>query len=538
MAHNKPCSTVIQPPICQGVTRSQQALKAKRIQTAPVFWTIFSALLTALALDKGLWPLTIFCLVPFLLALDQPLNLCPRLLLGSIFGLTLGLGCGYFVLTCLLVHFKMTLFSALAFFLLLGALPFALLHSLLGLGYHLWEQQIKKQDRFLSALIWPALWVCMEFSKTKTPFILPWANLSQSTVQWTSFVQLADITGSWGLSFILALINVLLFSLIKDSLTDPKNLTAFFRKKRMHCFLLAACLLFPVSYGRIRLAQVKSTISGPGKRVTIVQGNFDLKKRWSGQGFWARLERYLELSHVDDSDRPQMFIWPETTLNHPLQLNRQFWVKLSQTIGYSNILISGGLRKNRPGDLPYNTAYILLGNRLTWYDKQILLPYAETSVLGKTLNKFLRAPERFKSGPPQKPIRTNFGILGICICLEDIYPALYRKLVREGTEVLVNLSNDSWFGKSSMPWMHLAAARLRAIENRRYLLRAANSGISAIIGPAGELIQRSTLDRQSVLSGSFHCLKTITFYTHYGPIIVYLSLGLILLGLIKNAIFT
>ncbi len=183
-----------------------------------------------------------------------------------------------------------------------------------------------------------------------------------------------------------------------------------------------------------------------------------------------------------------------------------------------------------------NSAYLISGSGvLTRYDKNILLPYAETSLMIDWLGRYYTAPSEFFPGRTPPFIDTPHGGAGISICFEILYPYYIARSAARGADFLVNLSNDGWFGDTAMPRMHLNAARMRAIENRRFLLRAANNGISAIIGPDGRVRAQTKLFHRQRIEGSFDYLNIATPYTRFGDwLIVFsaLALGAALLRII------
>jgi len=125
------------------------------------------------------------------------------------------------------------------------------------------------------------------------------------------------------------------------------------------------------------------------------------------------------------------------------------------------------------------------------------------------------------------------GRFGITICYEAIFPNQVRHYIKEGADFLVNITNDAWFGKSAAPYQHLAMAALRAVENRIYLVRAANTGITAIVSPTGQILSQTDLFMEAALTGSIHLRKGETFYTRYGDVFAWLCLAFSLVALIS-----
>jgi apolipoprotein N-acyltransferase len=259
-------------------------------------------------------------------------------------------------------------------------------------------------------------------------------------------------------------------------------------------------------------------------------------------GFFQRIASYLDMSTgcanqgraAENLCPERVIVWPETTLNSPSSLNDAFFVALMRDIGKDALLISGGLKGEPEHGGVFNSAYFISGEgRLLRYDKQILLPYAETSRFIDFLGTYYTAPDAFLSGRAPAAIDAPGGKIGASICFEILYAEYVRQAVKDGATVLVNISNDSWFGDSPMPYIHLNAARLRAIENRRFVLRCSNSGISAVIAPSGRITAQSGIFTQERVDGEFVKMDQFSLYTRYGNLILVVSMVILCVGLIR-----
>ncbi len=260
--------------------------------------------------------------------------------------------------------------------------------------------------------------------------------------------------------------------------------------------MISLFLAGPILYGKTRMETVHNMIAhsadkGLAMKALLVQGNFNLMDRWSGMGFYRRIQKYLEMTGTTTNTySKRIVVWPETVLNAVSHLDDVFFAEIMQHIGPNTVLISGGLKEDTSTGGIFNSAYLISGNSgVMRYDKHILLPYAETLPLMDILGSYYTAPHQFQAGSSPGRFQTDHGNVGISICFEILYPDYIRKTVANGAEFLANISNDAWFGKTSMPHMHLNAGLMRAIENRRYLLRASNSGISAVIAPDGRILR-------------------------------------------------
>ncbi len=178
----------------------------------------------------------------------------------------------------------------------------------------------------------------------------------------------------------------------------------------------------------------------------------------------------------------------------------------------------------------YNSAFLLSAEsrELERSDKIHLVPFGEYVPLGRLLtfiNKLVVGVGDFSPGKV-KPLALGDDPLGVLICYEVIFPGLARDYVRKGSRLLVNLTNDAWFGRSSAPYQHLAMARFRAIENRIWLVRAANTGISAAISPSGRVVSAGPIFETLSLDSVVGLGAEETFYTRFGDLFAYLCLGL------------
>jgi apolipoprotein N-acyltransferase len=238
-----------------------------------------------------------------------------------------------------------------------------------------------------------------------------------------------------------------------------------------------------------------------------------------------------------DQGTSRVIVWPETTLNSSSKLNDAFFVEIMRHIGENTLLISGGLKTDPVTREVFNSAYFISGSgRLLRYDKQLLLPYSETSPLIDLLDAYYSAPSEFTAGRTPLCIKAPEGNVGASICFEILYPGFIRQSVKQGAQYLVNISNDSWFGDSPMPYIHLNAARLRAAENRRFLLRTSNSGISAVISPTGKIISQSRLFTKERVDGDFVKLDQLSFYAKHGNLVLFGAIIILLIGLFQMII--
>jgi len=499
---------------------------------------IASVLITISFPPLSLWWLSFVGLIPFFFSLEKTASAKKSLICGFLFGVIHGAGMGYWLVKSLMESYDKSPGMAIFFLLLCICLPTGLLFSLFALSYRFFQ----KSGLFFYCLVVPSLWITTDLLKELIPVLIPWGSVGYCLTPFSEFIQIADLGGIYLITYLVLMINSLLYHLI-TLINQKKQLKTTTRRAyifniSISITILLSAFLIPQQYGSFKISKYNA-ITEPESSLsaTIVQGNFSQNDRWSGEGFYQRLQTYLKLSTPDeniDNISKNIVIWPETVLNSSNKLTNQLFARIIASIGKKTILVAGGLRNDSGSRNVYNTAYVISGEGLLqWYDKKILLPYAEKTPIPWLLGKYYNAPSTFLPGELPATISISSSIIGLSICFESLYPHHVRKTVSNGAKLLVNISNDAWFGKTSMPELHLNASCIRAIENRRYLLRASNSGFSAIISPLGRVNLKTDLFVQDAISAPITQLTQKSFYVKYGEWVAYLTALIILFSLIK-----
>ena len=520
-----------------------------------IFYILISTILYAISFPKfNFWWLSFVCLVPFFLALENAGSGLRSFFYGFVWSLGFSFGMGYWVFFTVLNHYEVPFASSVLFFSLCVIIPIVMIYTLFAGFYHFF----RRRQLFFYALVVPSIWVLTEYLKNIISFLIPWGGIECALVPFSEFIQIGDLAGGYGIMFIVVAANALFVyfikqlksrrtSLIKEDERCDQNDTASIVQVFSPLILIFLLIVIPVVYGMHQIREIDLTVeqeytAGRSIKAVLAQGNFSTKERWSGMGFYQRVMNYLEMSSdktiETTGERGQgdsrVIVWPETTLNSSSKLNDALFVEIMRRIGENSLLISGGLKTDHETKEVFNSAYFISGaGRLLRYDKNILLPYSETSPLIDLLDAYYSAPSEFTAGRTPLCIKAPEGNVGASICFEILYPGFIRQSVKQGAQYLVNISNDSWFGDSPMPYIHLNAARLRAIENRRFLLRTSNSGISAIISPTGKILTQSRLFTKERVDGNFVKLDQLSFYARYGNLILCVSAIILLLALFQ-----
>ena len=291
-----------------------------------------------------------------------------------------------------------------------------------------------------------------------------------------------------------------------------------------------------MSYNIVRYIQVAGEIEkAPGLNIAAVQGNIGQDQKWSPAMRLATIETYIGLSEqalAKGHNPPALFVWPETALPFPVNDNPYFNALKREFIKKDRIwLLAGAPFYKRvagrassgedQGILSYNSAYLINpeGVAIDRYDKQHLVPFGEYI----PFRRFLPLPGPlvdnigdFSTGRPEKPLSCQGAEIGVLICFESIFPELAREWTATGANLLVNITNDAWFGRSSAPWQHLSMAVFRAVENRRSLVRSANTGVSAFIDPLGRMSATTPLFKPAYLVEEVPLLQAGTIFVSFG----------------------
>jgi apolipoprotein N-acyltransferase len=391
--------------------------------------------------------------------------------------------------------------------------------------------KIRKVYPNFSFLLAPFLWIGFEYILTHFLTGFPWGLLGYSQYKNLWFLQLASITGIYGLSFILVLFQSLfVYSMIQ------KRKTPFF----------LALLLVLIIHAWGWLSMPKNLESTGSFKAAVIQGNVSSDIDWnqiSEQQKWNLLQRHLDLSRRAYEEGSGLIIWPEFTV--PLCFSCTYGIfpeykhRLLDFVEESgSTLLVGTIETalSQQDTLYYNTAICTHpGPQITQYYKMHLVPFGEYTPYKKVLffiEKMTHAIGEFTPGYEHVLHEYRGKKFGSPICYEIIFPNLVRKFTKKGARFLVTITNDGWYGKSSAPHQHFAIAVVRAVENRRFLIRAATTGVSGIIDPYGRILARSEMMTQTYLTETIIPRDKLTLYSRWGDYFPLLSLTLGVLFLI------
>ncbi len=458
-----------------------------------------------------------FSLVPLLSAL-QRVSFGEAFRLGLATGLVYNIGIIYWVSFVVVQYGYLPLYLGF-FVMLLLALYLGLYVSLFSAGVVFFRR--KGINEIISA---PILWTCLEYAKSHLFTGFPWENLAYSLHGMISFIQVVDITGTYGLTFVIVLVNCILYEII--TVTSES-------KRRVLSGLIVGFTVIGLifCYGLYRLDGMKNaTKEMRTENVAIIQGNIDQSVKWNDKYQSDTLKIYRKLSLGMSESGVNLIVWPETAAPFFFQnIDDKHRVIINIAKETNSYLLFGSPSYIRKGskNLFLNSAYLISpdGEITGRYDKIHLVPYGEYVPLRRLfffLEKLVVGVGDFIPGKGPIPLTVGDEKTGVLICYEGIFPQISRGYKKKGATLLVNITNDAWFGTSSAPYQHLTMTAFRAIENRLYIIRAANTGISAIISPTGEIISRTGLFERTALNGVVGFVDECTFYSKYGNVFIYL----------------
>lgn len=409
-----------------------------------------------------------------------------------------------------------------------------------------------------SLLLFPIFWVFFEYIYSVTDLRFPWLTLGNSLPYFNQFIQIADVIGAYGLSLLILYINIFIYLSIKEL----KSI-----KKINYKYALIATFLFiiPIIYGSIKIANQKPFVN----KVTVglIQPNLNPWDKWSGGNLDQQIDLYLDLSEKAYKQGARLIIWPESALSvYLLSGNYSEQVQKIQKFVYmNNIFLMTGMpdvnfyfdlnnapkdaKKLKSGEAAY-TSYnsILLFSPISLevqkYQKNLLVPFGEHVPFVEQfpfLGNLIRWQVGISSwnvGKEQNIFDLSAIKVGGIICIESIYPDYVAKFVQKGADFIAVVTNDSWYGYSSGPFQHKEISVLRAIENRRSVVRAANGGISCVIDPFGRTLKKTNLFEKTILVASVPLYSEKTFYTKYPLLIPYFVVLVTLIVLISVLIFS
>ncbi len=447
-----------------------------------------------------------FVLVPFLLAL-RGRRVAAGFRLGVLFGVVAGAAVSWWVPGMLRRYFELpwplAFAAATGMWALCVGLPFG--------AFAAGSTRLLAAGRAAAYTGIPALWVAAEFGRAHLFTGAPWEFLGHTLHRRLALVQIADVTGVWGLSFLCALSALAASDVCRPFAPRRRNALAF-------AGLVTILWAGTVVYGTWRVRQWASASEDP-LPVALVQANRAPARHVSPITTALTLQAYLRQTRAAlRGVGPELIVWPENTAGYFLDDDPGSLAVLRRLSAESGAtLIVGGPRRERASGQAYNAAYEIRADGIAGiYDKIRLVPFAEYPPFG--VQAFAGPAAALTPGRTPLPVPHPRGPFGILICYELLYPHLARALVANGARLLVNVANDTWMdpvGNAAAAQM-ASMALFRAIETRRWVVRATTTGVSAVIAPTGEITGRLAVGTADVLLGRVGLVSTKSPYVRIG----------------------
>ncbi len=375
----------------------------------------------------------------------------------------------------------------------------------------------------------PVAWAAVEWVRTYFPIGFPWNLLGYAAYTHLALIQFAEFTGVYGISALIVFFNAVAY-------------TVLFRRGRPRMqaaglVSLTVLMLAVIGFGSYRIQELKRQPPEGSIRVAMVQGDIPQSIKWDPNFLPQSFRIYEEESLHAARQGADLIVWPEAAAAFPFQADGKYppsfadyesyydaLLKLATSAGEPILFGAPAIARHDGHYGSYNRADLVSaeGKLVAHYDKINLVPFGEYVPARKLLGYFVnRVVEGFGDlfpGSEQTLFPVKGARLGVLICYESVFPNLTRLEVKKGADVLVNITNDAWYGESSAPFQALAMAAMRSVETKTPMIRTANTGISAIIKPSGEITARTPLfQRETEIEDvTWHPVRTV--YTMVGDL--------------------
>jgi apolipoprotein N-acyltransferase len=472
-----------------------------------------AAFVAALAFPRTDWSLTPWLALAPLLAMATIRAPRTAFVWGWAYG-TL-----FFLVLLRWLQFTFQVYSAIPRPLVFG--PIVLLAAYCGLfiGAVAWAVSwlTARRSAVLALALAPFLWVAAEWLRGHLLGGFPWGTLGYSQYLRLRVIQIAELAGVHGVSFVLVAVNAAVAGCV----------VLRWRPALAGVGAAAALATATLAFGSARLAEAPP--SGTA-RVAIIQPSIEQPLKWDARHTRETLGIYFALLRRAVDQRPALVVWPETAAPTLLRRDPLLVARLRAVSAETGVpLLLGSV--DAIGDPPRyrNTAFLITGQGIVdRYDKIHLVPFGEFVPLSGVLG-FVRGWAEFiaelEAGSRAVVFNSPPAPLGVVICYEGIFPDLFREFVRDGAQLMVNMTNDAWFGRTSGPEQHLAMYPFRAVEHRVSVVRAANTGVSAFIAPNGLIVRRLHLFERNTMTETVPLRSRRTLFTRFGDWLGLLSLA-------------
>ncbi len=475
--------------------------------------------------------------VPFFYAVEgEPLK--------KVFGWAYLQGLACYIGSLYWVEIALNEFAAVRF--ILALIPMLLLAAVVAIysAISLWTGEFtSRRLRIPIVVSMPIAWASVELVRTHFPIGFPWNLLGETQYRNLELIQFAEFTGVYGVSALIMLFNTVIFTVLLRRGSH--------RLQTWSLSTLTMVMIVAIVFGNWRIHELKSVKPEGSFRAAMVQGDIPQSLKWDPKFLKSSFGIYADQTRSAMSQKVDLVIWPEAAATFFFQPEDKYPADFAEDASYRQQLLdlargtgesilfgapALGVEDNRVGF--YNRAYLVSGQGevVSWYDKIQLVPFGEyvpaRSILGFFVNRVVPGLGDMFPGKRQTLFDVKGAKLSMLICYESIFPDLARRSVKAGADVMVNITNDAWYGTSSAPYQLLAMASMRSVETKVPLIRVANTGISAVIMDDGEITARTPLFQRGtqIEDVAWHPMRTL--YTIIGDVFAEICLGLTIIALI------
>lgn len=393
----------------------------------------------------------------------------------------------------------------------------------------------------IQKILLPALfWVCYEYLKSCGPLGTNWGSLAYSQYRWIPLIQIAGITGIYGITLMIALVNAILAEAIR-AIFEWRRTGQRFLPKEMSivkaAILAALMLVLTLIYGYAGISEdARKRENYPKSQISVVQPSIDICLKWDKSLLDWSLVIMKNLSLKGRSQGGGLIFWPETSIPTFLSHNpavRQDIVDFARREG---LYVLGGAPMMDSKEQKRNSVLLFTpsGGVQAEYSKRHLVPFGEYLPFKEKLRKYeiFDRVQDFSPGDHWTVFSTPMGSFAVLICFESDFPGIARVNIKNGAQFLAVVTNDAWFERTSAAAHHLGWGVFRAVENHSNLIQSANTGISAFIDYNGRILKQTEIYRRMEITGEIALLPAGTFYTRHGDLFAWLCLlGTVLLVL-------
>jgi apolipoprotein N-acyltransferase len=424
--------------------------------------------------------------------------------------------------------------------------PMLLLAAVLALytGLAIWSGEfVARRLRIPMLATMPIAWAAVEWVRTYFPIGFPWNLLGYAAYRHIQLIQFAEFTGVYGISALIVFFNAVVYVVVFRR--------ASARVQAVSLSTLTGLMIVLIGFGAWRVSELSKGPWSGNFRVAMVQGDIPQSLKWDPNFLPQSFKVYQDESVVAAHQGTDLIVWPEAAAAFLFQPHNQYPPEFVTDAAYRIALLALAKNLDDPilfgapalaaNDLNYgfyNRAYLVSGQGevVGYYDKIQLVPFGEyvpfRPVLGFFVNRVVKGFGDMIPGTEQTLFTVKGAKLAVLICYESVFPDLTRLAVKKGADVLVNITNDAWYGKSSAPYQALAMAAMRSVETKVPMIRVANTGVSAIIQPTGRITARTPLFKRGTEIEDVRWRPERTLYTIVGDLFAELCFALTAVGMI------